>query len=151
MKATLEQELKDIGSVLSNLPQQPYLGDRSQASELLDGMEDRFVAYMRSQQEAPKAASLSMWERYQLSSKLAVAASIAIMCFGIFGLWRNTSSMNFSQNEVEAYLVNEGEIISDSSDHISEPIKSENMLRELSTDEIRQYILENEDVDIKTI
>lgn len=145
MEKNIINELKDQGSILAELPKKYYVNQNDIPSGYFEGMEDRLIAKIRMAQQ-PKTASISIWERYSRAQRFAAAASVAVIGLSLYTLMRSNSESNFSQNEMKSYLISEGEyadpkIAADSTVHIED----------LSKEDIKRYILENEDIDINTI
>lgn len=148
MNVELIKELEERQSILSQLDKQYIAPTNEVPSGYFEGMEDAFFARLREDNAPQASKSINIWEKSKLSYSIAAVSIFAIVGLSIFSLLRNDNMNTLSQNEVESYLVEEDEMIIDSTVKISSP---DMKLNDLTNEEITKYLIENEDIDLTQI
>jgi hypothetical protein len=149
MEKELKSELEQQGSFLGKLPKR-FIGDSSNLpQDYFDKMEDRFFHAL--QENKPKASSVSIWDRHKYSMPLAAILSFAVLGFGIIYMLNSSSDMKLSQNELQTYFASEEELEDVSLCDALCSQSHKHILDKISNEEIKNYFLETEGIDISKI
>lgn len=149
MRNEVLKELKEQHSFLEKMPKK-FVGDGSMIPEgYFEKMEDRFFHKLHENQ--PKASSISIWDRYKFSARIAAVSALALLGFGIFRIVQSSSDMKLSQNELQTYFASEEELEDLKLCDAACSQSHKHILDKISNEEIKSYFLETEDIDISKI
>lgn len=147
MSTELNNELKELGSVLSQV-EKTYFADNSQVPlGYFDGMEDRFLAKLKIDEAPREPRSISIFGSKRISYALAAVASFAILGIGLFTLVKQNNTYNLSQNEVVAFLEDEGLLSHNANYANATPVNLDN----ISKEEAIKFLVEEEGMDVTNI
>lgn len=147
MSTELNNELKELGSVLSQV-EKTYFADNSQVPlGYFDGMEDRFLAKLKIEEAPREPRSISIFGSKRISYALAAVASFAILGIGLFTLVKQNNTYNLSQNEVVAFLEDEGLLSHNANYANATPVNLDN----ISKEEAIKFLVEEEGMDVTNI
>lgn len=149
MNIEIKNELIESQSILSQLDKKYFVPANEVPTDYFDKMEDRFFAKL-NEENAPKATkTISIWEKTNFQYAVAAVSIFALVGISLFSILRSDNKMNsLSQNEVVNYLQDEGELSTDMPS--IQKIESVN-IDDLTKEEIKNYLIENEDIDVNNI
>lgn len=146
MNTELKNELLNRKSILGSIDKQYIINEHEVPNGYFDQMEDKFFASLKKEVDIPRETkTISFWERTRVSYSIAAVSIFAIVGFGLFSLLRKDSINSLSQNEVVSYLEDEDELSTEI------PSSSNININELTNEEIKKYLMENEGIDLNNM
>ena len=143
MNNELKKELEDLRSPLAGVDKHYYANQNDLPANYFEGMEDRFLLFLKEKETPREAKQISMFSTKRFSYSVAAVSAFAILSLGILTILKSTGPQ-LSENDVKTYLEEEGDFLA-----VEMPTKDEEAkkLKKLSDSEIKDYLCEVEGMD----